>query len=228
MALGRDLCRRGGGTHQQPRRVARREPQEEEHQGDHAEDDGGAGEGPAQRRRNMVAISCLRVRRPPGRYLPACLDLSSCSSPLVALAGCQPAADRRGATVLFASGADLQSINPLLTLHPLARQVQRYVLLTTLARYDAGLVPQPYLARSGRWSRRPADAALHLADRRALARRRPHHRARRGLDPGRRARSRDRLSPPRRAGGARAGSPRATTPRSCSSSHGRSRAFPTC
>src|SRR5688572_32846183 len=61
---------------------------------------------------------------------------------------CGPNANRRGETVLFASGADLQSINPLLTSHPLARQVQRYVLLTTLARYDAALTPQPYLARS--------------------------------------------------------------------------------
>lgn len=57
---------------------------------------------------------------------------------------------RRGDTVLFASGADLQSINPLLTVHPLARQVQRYVLLTTLARYDSTLTARPYLARS--WS----------------------------------------------------------------------------
>ena len=62
------------------------------------------------------------------------------------------AAPRRGRTVLFASGADLQSINPLLTVHPLARQVQRYVLLTTLARYDSALVPRPYLARAWRWS----------------------------------------------------------------------------
>lgn len=54
--------------------------------------------------------------------------------------------------MLFASGADLQSINPLLTIHPLARQVQRYVLLTTLARYDSALTPQSYLARSWRWS----------------------------------------------------------------------------
>jgi peptide/nickel transport system substrate-binding protein len=68
------------------------------------------------------------------------------------LAGCQPTAARRGPTVLFASGADLQSINPLLTLHPLARQVQRYVLLTTLARYDSALVPRPYLARAWTWS----------------------------------------------------------------------------
>jgi peptide/nickel transport system substrate-binding protein len=71
---------------------------------------------------------------------------------LLALGGCQPTAARRGDTVMFASGADLQSMNPLLTLHPLARQVQRYVLLTTLARYDSALTPQPYLARAWSWS----------------------------------------------------------------------------
>lgn len=70
---------------------------------------------------------------------------------VAALGACAPAPDR-GATVLYASGADLQSINPLLTLHPLARQVQRYVLLTTLARYDSALVPEPYLARGWTWS----------------------------------------------------------------------------
>ena len=70
----------------------------------------------------------------------------------VSLPACQPEAARRGATVLFASGADLQSINPLLTQHPLARQVQRYVLLTTLARYDSALRPEPYLARAWSWS----------------------------------------------------------------------------
>jgi peptide/nickel transport system substrate-binding protein len=68
------------------------------------------------------------------------------------LPACQPEAGRRGATVLYASGADLQSINPLLTQHPLARQVQRYVLLTTLARYDGALAPEPYLAREWHWS----------------------------------------------------------------------------
>ena len=71
---------------------------------------------------------------------------------VVIAAACGDEAPRRGNTVLFASGADLQSINPLLTGHPLARQVQRYVLLTTLARYDSALVPQPYLARAWRWS----------------------------------------------------------------------------
>ena len=92
----------------------------------------------------------------PRRLLPALLVLA-------ALAACQPEAGRRGATVLFASGADLQSINPLFTQHPLARQVQRYVLLTTLARYDSALVPQPYLAREWRWSddRRTLTLMLH-------------------------------------------------------------------
>ncbi len=69
----------------------------------------------------------------------------------VAAAACTPSA-RRGNTVLFASGADLQSINPLLTVHPLAKQVQRYVLLTTLIRYDSALAPEPYLARRWEWS----------------------------------------------------------------------------
>ncbi len=78
------------------------------------------------------------------------------------LVSCQPSADRRGSTVLFASGADLQSINPLLTLHPLARQVQRYVLLTTLARYDSALAPQPYLARRWEWSAEGRRLTLHL------------------------------------------------------------------
>jgi len=81
---------------------------------------------------------------------------------LAALLACQPAASRRGATVLFASGADLQSMNPLVTLHPLARQVQRYVLLTTLARYDAALVPRPYLARAWTWSPDRRALTFHL------------------------------------------------------------------
>jgi peptide/nickel transport system substrate-binding protein len=70
---------------------------------------------------------------------------------LVTCAGCAPP-QGHGRTVLFASGADLQSINPLLTTHPLAKQVQRYVLLMTLARYDSTLTAQPYLARAWRWS----------------------------------------------------------------------------
>ena len=86
------------------------------------------------------------------------------SIPLLAIGvvACGSSAERRGATVLFASGADLQSINPLLTVHPLARQVQRYVLLTTLARYDSSMTPQPYLARSWRWSQDHRTLTLDL------------------------------------------------------------------
>lgn len=53
---------------------------------------------------------------------------------------------------MFASGADLQSSNPLVTIHPLARQVQKHVLLTTLVRYDSALTPAPYLADRWSWS----------------------------------------------------------------------------
>lgn len=71
---------------------------------------------------------------------------------LVLLALACSSAPRRANTVILASGADLQSANPLLTTHPLARQVQRYALLVTLVRYDSALTPVPYLARSWRWS----------------------------------------------------------------------------
>lgn len=81
---------------------------------------------------------------------------------VILLSACGDESQRRGATVLFASGADLLSINPLLTDHPLARQVQRYVLLLTLARYDSTLTPHPYLARSWQWSEGGRALTFHL------------------------------------------------------------------
>src|SRR4029079_10233492 len=110
-----------------------------------------------------VARSTASPYRPPrpvalSSYVPSRALLVA----LLLLGGCQPTAARRGATVLFASGADLQSMNPLVTLHPLARQVQRYVLLTTLARYDSALVPRPYLARGWTWSDDRRSLVLHL------------------------------------------------------------------
>ncbi len=62
-----------------------------------------------------------------------------------------PESAGRGATVFYASGADLQSINPLLTVHPLAKAVQKHVLFLTLATYDSALHPVPRLA-SWTWS----------------------------------------------------------------------------
>jgi len=53
---------------------------------------------------------------------------------------------------VLASGADLESANPLVTTHPLSRQIQRYALFVTLTRYDAALSHQPYLARAWQWS----------------------------------------------------------------------------
>ncbi len=68
------------------------------------------------------------------------------------LCSCRPVAHDPG-TVVYASGADLESANPLVTIHGLSRQVQRFVLFTTLARYDSALAPAPYLAKSWTWSR---------------------------------------------------------------------------
>ena len=79
----------------------------------------------------------------------------------VACLACTP--QRSADTVVYASGADLESANPLTTVHPLARQVQRYALLVTLVRFDSTLQPTPYLARAWSWSadRRSVTLALY-------------------------------------------------------------------
>ncbi len=65
-------------------------------------------------------------------------------------------------TAVVASGADLESPNPLVTVHPLSRQVQRHALLVTLARYDAALRPAPYYARRWTWGDGGRALTLHL------------------------------------------------------------------
>ena len=72
------------------------------------------------------------------------------------------APQRADDVVVLASGADLESANPLVTTHPLARQVQRYALFVTLLRYDSLLAPQPYLAHEWRWSDDGRTLTLHL------------------------------------------------------------------
>ncbi len=91
------------------------------------------------------------------------------TAPLLALAlaigtatACNPGAHPAD-TVVYASGADLESANPLVTIHPLARQVQRYLLFVTLARYDDQLRPSPYYARRWRWSTDHRALTLSLA-----------------------------------------------------------------
>ena len=70
--------------------------------------------------------------------------------------------DRPADTVVYASGADLESGNPLVTTHPLARQVQRYALFVTLIRFDSLLRPAPYAAREWTWSPDRRALTMHL------------------------------------------------------------------
>lgn len=77
---------------------------------------------------------------------------------VVASAAACFAPQRPSNVVVYASGTDLESGNPLVTVHPLSRQIQRFALFVTLAKYDSLLAPVPYAARQWTWS----------ADRRAL------------------------------------------------------------
>ena len=89
---------------------------------------------------------------------------STCSGLLALLAiaaACGPSSSASD-TVVYASGADLESANPLVTIHPLSRQIQRFALLVTLARYDSALVPRPYFATRWEWNARGDELTLHL------------------------------------------------------------------
>ncbi len=76
--------------------------------------------------------------------------------------GCGGAVREPGVIVL-ASGADLESANPLVTVHPLSRQIQRYALFVTLTRLDDSLRQVPYFARSWRWSRDSTSMTMVLS-----------------------------------------------------------------
>ena len=80
---------------------------------------------------------------------------------LASLAACV-APQRPADTVVYASGTDLESGNPLVTVHGLSRQIQRYALFVTLARYDSALTPAPYAARDWSWSADRRVLTLHL------------------------------------------------------------------
>jgi len=74
---------------------------------------------------------------------------------------CTPA-PRRADTVVMASGTDLESGNPLVTVHSLTRQIQRHALFVTLVRFDSTLQPTPYLAHSWRWDASQRVLAMQL------------------------------------------------------------------
>jgi len=84
-----------------------------------------------------------------------------CAALLAGPAGCA-ARPRPADVVVYASGTDLESGNPLVTIHPLSRQVQRFALFTTLARYDSALAPEPYAAASWDFSRDRRELTFHL------------------------------------------------------------------
>jgi peptide/nickel transport system substrate-binding protein len=140
--------------------------QEEERQDDDSGDHAGTGQcAPSEYAEHTRGIS-RRVCAPARIHAVtgwARWKLAVCVGGIVGCGAGLARAPDRGRTVLFASGADLQTINPLLTVHPLAKQVQKHVLLVTLARYDSALVPQPYFARSWAWSgdRRTLTLRLH-------------------------------------------------------------------
>ena len=81
---------------------------------------------------------------------------------LALVAGCI-APQRPDDVLVLASGADLESPNPLVTTHPLSRQIQRHALFVTLTRYDSLLAQAPYLARRWEWSTDRRRLTLHLA-----------------------------------------------------------------
>jgi len=76
------------------------------------------------------------------------------------VASCAPS--RPADVVVYASGTDLESGNPLVTIHGLSRQIQRYALFVTLAQYDSSLAPTPYAARRWVWSADRTDLTFHL------------------------------------------------------------------
>src|SRR5262245_5195456 len=79
---------------------------------------------------------------------------------IASLGSCAP--QRPPDVVVYASGTDLESGNPLVTIHSLSRQIQRYALFVTLAKYDSALAPVPYAARRWEWSSDHTRLTFHL------------------------------------------------------------------
>jgi peptide/nickel transport system substrate-binding protein len=112
----------------------------------------------------MRAGSVSSTRAP--RFAPSSsvrIGLLAAFAAAAAGAGACGAPPRAPGTAVIASGADLESGNPAVTIHPLSRQLQRHALFVTLVRLDSALQPQPYFAREWTWSsdRRTVTFVLH-------------------------------------------------------------------
>ena len=94
--------------------------------------------------------------------MPSTAAASAALLSLAMLAACI-APQRPSDVLVLASGADLESSNPLVTTHPLSRQIQRYAVFVTLLRYDSALVEKPYYARRWSWSPDGRTLTMHLA-----------------------------------------------------------------
>jgi peptide/nickel transport system substrate-binding protein len=91
------------------------------------------------------------------------LRVSTLVTVLIAAAATACFAPQRPADVaVYASGTDLESGNPLVTIHSLSRQVQRFALFVTLAKLDSALVPSPYAAREWEWTQDRRTLLFHL------------------------------------------------------------------
>jgi peptide/nickel transport system substrate-binding protein len=81
-----------------------------------------------------------RVRTAANRLATALLLMACAGSP------------RSDGTIVIASGTDLEGMQPLTTMHPLSRQVQRYLVFTPLVRLSQTLQPEPWAATGWRWN----------------------------------------------------------------------------
>ncbi len=102
-----------------------------------------------------TATSTRRATGRPHRVGQAAVGL------VMACLGCA-APSRPPGTAVMASGTDLESGNPLVTVHPLSRQVQRHALFVTLVRLDPALQPVPYFARAWVWRDDHRAVTFHL------------------------------------------------------------------
>jgi peptide/nickel transport system substrate-binding protein len=104
----------------------------------------------------------------PGRTGPHagfCADaLAGVDSFMASVAGSRPEGDRYGGMAVVGAPADMGGMNVFAHGDAGAAQHQMFVNLMTLVRYDEGLRPVPYLARSWEVSDDESEVTFHLRD----------------------------------------------------------------